>query len=63
MKIKNIKHCYMSILKRRFDTNTEQIDISHFMMLKFSGKKKLDWLEASIKIIKNSLNEDEFYFW
>ena len=57
---KNIKHCYMRVLKE----DLIQIRANRYFTLYDARnlvEKKLDWLEASIKkLSKNSLNEGEF---
>lgn len=57
---KNIKHCYMRVLKE----DLIQIRANRYFTLYDARnlvEKKLDWLEASIKkISKNSLSEGEF---
>ena len=57
---KNIKHCYMRVLKE----DLIQIRANRYFTLYDARnlvEKKLDWLEASIKkLSKNSLSEGEF---
>ncbi len=57
---KNIKHCYMRVLKE----DLIQIRANRYFTLydaKNLVEKKLDWIENSIKnLSKNSLNEGEF---
>ena len=57
---KNIKHCYMRVLKE----DLIQIRANRYFTLYDARnlvEKKLDWLEASIKkLSKNSLDEGEF---
>ena len=59
---KNIKHCYMRIIK----DDLIQIRANKYFTLYDARnlvEKKLDWIEASIKkLTKNSLNEDEFLY-
>ena len=59
---KNIKHCYMRVLKE----DLIQIRANRYFTLydaKNLVEKKLDWIEASIsKLSKNSLNIDEFWY-
>lgn len=59
---KNIKHCYMRVLKE----DLIQIRANRYFTLhdaRILVEKKFDWLEASIKkLAKNSLNEDEFLY-
>lgn len=59
---KNIKHCYLRILKE----NLIEIKANRYFTLYDAKKlieKKFEWIKSSIKkLSKNSLNEDEFLY-
>ncbi|CAM3588907.1 MAG: M48 family metallopeptidase [Aliarcobacter sp.] len=59
---KNIKHCYLRILKE----NLIEIKANRYFTLYDAKKlieKKSEWIKSSIKkLSKNSLNEDEFLY-
>ncbi|CAM3859566.1 M48 family metallopeptidase [Arcobacter cloacae] len=59
---KNIKHCYLRILKE----NLIEIKVNRYFTLYDAKKlieKKSEWIKSSIKkLSKNRLNEDEFSY-
>jgi predicted metal-dependent hydrolase len=59
---KNIKHCYMRILKE----NLIEIKANRYFTLYDAKKlveKKSEWIKSSIKkLTKNLLNEEEFFY-
>jgi predicted metal-dependent hydrolase len=59
---KNIKHCYLRIL----DANSIQIRANIYFTINDAKElinRKKDWIESSIlKMIKKSINDDEFFF-